>query len=94
MKCLRFKIQSSTLSKANMMTDAIARLFSVLLFIFACGLLLSLPVMLLWNWALVPAVPGLAEIGWLQAWGIFVLCTILFRSSVSTKTRHALKSSV
>ena len=43
------------------------------------GLLLSLPVMLLWNIALVPAIPGLAEIGWLQAWGILILCNILIK---------------
>lgn len=43
--------------------------------------LASLPVMLLWNWALVPAVTGLHEIGWLQAFGILVLSTLLFKSS-------------
>lgn len=42
------------------------------------GLLVSLPVMWLWNIALVPAIPGLAEIGWLQAWGILVLSGLLF----------------
>ncbi len=49
------------------------------------GLLLSLPVMLLWNIALVPAIPGLAEIGWLQAWGILILCSFLFKPTVSSK---------
>lgn len=50
------------------------------------GLLLSLPVMWLWNIALVPAIPGLAEIGWLQAWGILVLCNFLFKPTVSNKS--------
>jgi hypothetical protein len=67
------------------MTRAFTILFSVVFLIIVSGLLLSLPVMLLWNWALIPAVPGLVEIGWLQAWGIFVLCALLFRPSVSTK---------
>lgn len=49
------------------------------------GLLLSLPVMWLWNAALVPAIPGLVEIGWLQAWGILVLCNFLFKPTVSSK---------
>ena len=49
------------------------------------GLLLSLPVMWLWNVALVPAIPGLAQIGWLQAWGILVLCNFLFKPTVSSK---------
>ena len=49
------------------------------------GLLFSLPVMLLWNIALVPAIPGLAEIGWLQAWGILILCNFLFKPTASSK---------
>ena len=49
------------------------------------GLLFSLPVMLLWNIALVPAISGIAKIGWLQAWGILILCNFLFKSTVSSK---------
>jgi len=48
------------------------------------GLLFSVPVMLLWNGCLVPAVTGLNEIGWLQAWGILVLCGLLFKTSTYT----------
>jgi hypothetical protein len=44
------------------------------------GLLFSLPVMWLWNICLVPAASGLHEIGWLQAWGIMALCSLLFKS--------------
>ena len=47
------------------------------------GLLFSLPVMWLWNAALVPAIPGVAKIGWLQAWGILILCGLLFKPSIS-----------
>lgn len=43
------------------------------------GLLFSLPVMWLWNACLVAAIPGVKEIGWLQAWGIMVLCGLLFK---------------
>ena len=50
------------------------------------GLLFSLPVMLLWNAALVPAIPGLAEIGWLQAWGLLVLSGIMFKPVASSKS--------
>jgi hypothetical protein len=39
--------------------------------------LLSWPVMFLWNECLVPAVQGLREIGWLQAWGISALVQLL-----------------
>jgi hypothetical protein len=48
--------------------------------------LLSWPVMWLWNNALVGAVVGVNEIGWLQAWGINILCSFLFKSSVTKKT--------
>jgi len=51
--------------------------------VIAFGLLLSLPVMLLWNYCLVGAIAGVNEIGWLQAWGILVLCGFLFKASVS-----------
>jgi hypothetical protein len=56
----------------------------VLIVIF--GLLLSLPVMLLWNLCLVPAIPGVLEIGWLQAWGIMILCGFLFKPITSSKS--------
>ena len=47
------------------------------------GLLFSLPVMWLWNGCLVPAVSGVHEIGWLQAWGISILCSFLFKDYAS-----------
>jgi hypothetical protein len=43
------------------------------------GLILSLPVMLLWNW-LLPDLFHFPTIGWLQAWGLMVLCGFLFKS--------------
>ena len=50
------------------------------------GLLFSLPIMLLWNACLVPAIPAIAEIGWLQAWGINILFALLFaRPTTSNK---------
>jgi hypothetical protein len=56
------------------------------LLVIAAGLsfLLSWPVMQLWNSCLVPAVHGVNEIGWLQAWGISALCSILFKSTISS----------
>lgn len=45
--------------------------------------LLSWPVMWLWNNALVGAVDGVNTIEWVQAWGISVLCSFLFKTSVS-----------
>ena len=48
------------------------------------GLILSLPVMWLWNACLVAAIPGIKEIGWLQAWGIMILCGLLFKNTSSS----------
>ena len=48
--------------------------------------LLSLPVYLLWNGCLVGAIAGVSEVTWLQAWGICVLCGLLFKTSASTKS--------
>jgi len=46
--------------------------------------LLSWPVMMLWNGCLVDAVTGVKEVTWLQAWGISLLCGLLFKSHTSS----------
>ena len=46
---------------------------------------LAWPVMVLWNQCLVPAMDGVKEIGWLQAWGLQFLFNILFKTSITTK---------
>jgi hypothetical protein len=53
----------------------------ILIFVAA---LMSLPVMLLWDW-LMPTIFGLPEITWFQAWGILFLCGLLFKSHTATK---------
>jgi len=47
--------------------------------LFAVAALMSLPVMLLWDW-LMPTIFGLPEITWFQAWGLLFLCGLLFKS--------------
>jgi hypothetical protein len=47
--------------------------------------LLSWPVYMLWNGCLVGAVTGVAEVTWLQAWGITILCGFLFKTTVTSK---------
>ena len=47
--------------------------------------LLAWPVMELWNGCLVPAVDGVNQIGWLQAWGLQFLVNMLFRISATKK---------
>ena len=55
--------------------------FVVLSFLF------SWPVWMLWNGCLVGAIDGVQQITWLQAWGLSILCSFLFKpSGVSTKS--------
>lgn len=53
----------------------------ILAIVVVLGLLLSFPLMLLWNACLVPAVSGLSEITWMQAWGILIASNILFKNT-------------
>ena len=55
----------------------------IVLFIIGFSFLMSWPVYALWNGCLVPAVRGLNEISWLQAWGIGILFNILFKPTNS-----------
>jgi hypothetical protein len=68
-----------------MMKDIAEAFFLIVGIVVVLGLLFSYPVMLLWNGCLVPAVDGVKEIGWLQAWGIMILTGILFKTSVTKK---------
>ena len=43
------------------------------------------PVVELWNGCLVPAVDGVKQIGWLQAWGLQFLINMLFKVSIVNK---------
>jgi hypothetical protein len=48
----------------------------------ALSALFSVPVWLLWNDCLVGAVAGVQPVTWLQAWGLTLLCSFLFKSDV------------
>ena len=48
---------------------------------------LSWPVMMLWNGCFVGAVDGVKEITWLQAWGLQFLFNLLFKATISTKSK-------
>ena len=73
------------------MMNAIEKIFlfvgiiAVLVFI---SFLLSWPTMMLWNYCLVPAVSGIKEVEWTQAWGIQILAGILFgKTSISKDSK-------
>ena len=59
---------------------------AIALFLFV-SFLWSWPVYMLWNGCLVGAVAGVAEVTWLQAWGLDVLSGMLFKSHVSTDSK-------
>ena len=52
----------------------------------ALSFLLSWPVYMLWNGCLVGAVAGVSEVTWLQAWGLNLLCGMLFKTTVNSKS--------
>ena len=62
----------------------IAVLGSVALLVFL-SLLFSLPVYFLWNGCLVSAIDGVKEVTWLQAWGLMILSSFLFKTTATTK---------
>lgn len=56
----------------------------ILVAIIVLSAIISLPVMLLWNWLVPVIVPGGAiagDITWLQAWGLLVFFGLLFKGS-------------
>lgn len=72
--------------KMNAFVKIVGVLSAVVGLIVFFGLLFSLPVMWLWNVALVPAIPGIKTITWLQAWGIMILCGFLFKPTTPSKS--------
>ena len=83
-------VTQKTINRKEIKMETILKAMGLVVAAFALivvfGLLLSLPVMLLWNLCLVPAIPGIAEIGWLQAWGIMILCGFLFKPITASKS--------
>lgn len=68
----------------NSLIEAIGAAIAVVLLVVVISLVLALPVMWLWNGCLIPAVSGVHEITWLQAWGLSILCGFLFKNSTSS----------
>ena len=63
------------------MADALAKLIGTLIGIVLVSFLLSYPLMIIWNTCLVPAVPAIKEVEWLQMWGISLLIGSMFKGS-------------
>lgn len=67
--------------------EIILKIIGVIAIVIVFGLIMSYPVMLLWNYCLVPAIPAINQIEWLQAWGIMFLCALLFKSDITVKQK-------
>jgi hypothetical protein len=63
--------------------DKLGVLFATISMIVLIAVLLTWPTQWLWNNALIGAIDGLNPIGFWQALGINVLCSILFKNSNS-----------
>lgn len=72
-------------NKMETFAKALGYILLGIIVIVVLGLLFSLPVMFLWNLCLVPAIPGINTIGWLQAWGIMILSGFLFKNYTHNK---------
>ena len=69
-------------------TNAPIKIIALLITLILLALLVSYPVMLLWNSCLVPAIPVLAPVSWLQMFGIQVLFSLLVpRASVDRSSK-------
>ena len=73
-------------NKMETVAMAFVLVITCVLIVLVGGLMFSYPVMLLWNYCLIAAIPGIKAIGWMQAWGIMILCGLLFKSSSSTSS--------
>lgn len=68
------------MTTSEIVSELVGKIVIITAIALLISFLLSWPVMMLWNGCLVPAVTGLSEIGWLQAWGISILCGFLFKN--------------
>lgn len=66
----------------NLITKVLIIVSALAMYAFV-SVVLSIPVLLLWNW-LVPTIFGITKINLGQAWGISLLCGLLFRQGSSS----------
>ena len=60
--------------------NAVNTVLAVLLVAFVFSVILAVPVMWLWDW-LMPSIFGLKEVTLMQAWGLSLLSSLLFKSN-------------
>ena len=70
----------------NTIVSCLVMFVGVVALAVALSALCALPFMWLWN-ALMPDIFGLKVIGFLQAWGLLILSSFLFKSTASTSKK-------
>jgi hypothetical protein len=68
------------------MTKAIGAIIAALFTVLLYAVITALPIMLLWNYCLVPATPSVKLITFWQAFGIKILFGLLFHITQKTET--------
>jgi len=66
--------------------EGLLGLFLGIVILAGWAFLLALPVMWLWNW-IMPILFGLPTLTWVQALGLNLLCSFLFKSKVNVKNK-------
>lgn len=66
--------------------NAVNAVVAVIVIAFVLSVILALPIMWLWDW-LMPAIFGLKEITLMQAWGLSLLCSLLFKNNTTTSSK-------
>lgn len=69
------------------LSERLGILLTALCMAFVLSLILALPVLWIWNSTL-PEVLGAKEITWWSAWKLSMLCSILFKSSITLKKNN------
>jgi hypothetical protein len=69
----------------NKLVSKVLIIISALAMYTFVSVVLSIPVLLLWNW-LMPTIFGITKITLGQAWGIYLLCGLLFGQNSSEKS--------
>lgn len=73
--------------KKNIMTNFISAVMATILTLLLYAVLTAFPVMLLWNYCLVPAMPFIKVVTFWQALGIKILFGLLFHVTQKTETK-------
>lgn len=68
---------------SSLLTKGLLALLAGIVLVVLFALIISLPVMWLWNW-LMPVIFGLKTITWLQTLGLLVLSGLLLKSHTSS----------